>query len=151
VCNYWNYYWTFLADHLTDQDSTGQVERILAKSAAPQMDPLGNFGSDNFANGQGYVPFPPDPTRPGFALTGDPANLHFQQYGAAIDSEGRADCETGQRGYPRRLADDAPPGYNVALDPHTPGRQGTTFRGNQQTPSGQTFDAVPDGPAARTG
>ena len=30
----------------------------------------------------------------------DPATLHGQAYGAAIDNQGRADCENGQRGYP---------------------------------------------------
>lgn len=149
VCNYWNYWWTFLSDHLTDQDSTGQIQRILGKSAGPQDDALGTFGADNFANGEGYEPIPPDPTNPERSELGDPAHLHFQQYGAAIDAEGRADCEAGQRGYPRRLAHHADRDFDVALEPHTPGRQGTTFRGNQQVPSGQTFDAIPDSRTAR--
>ncbi len=33
VCNYWNYSWTFLGEHMTDQDQTGQIERIRAKNA----------------------------------------------------------------------------------------------------------------------
>jgi phospholipid/cholesterol/gamma-HCH transport system substrate-binding protein len=135
VCNYWNYWWTYLADHLTDQDSTGQVERIEAKTAGAQQDALGSFGADNFANSQGYI---------GPPALGDPADLHVQQYGAAITRSGKADCESGQRGYPRRLAKYADPSYNVVLDPRTPGAQGPTFTGRSEVPHGETFDSFPD-------
>ena len=33
VCNYFTYMWTFLADHISDEDATGTVERIQAKLA----------------------------------------------------------------------------------------------------------------------
>ena len=50
--------------------------------------------------------------------------LHAQSYGAAIDNQGNADCETGQRGYPKKLNQFDPQHRNLALDPHTPGEPG---------------------------
>ena len=43
----------------------------------------------------------PPATRPRTTIFGDPAYLHNQQWGRAVDEQGNADCETGQRGYPR--------------------------------------------------
>jgi ABC-type transporter Mla subunit MlaD len=127
VCNYWNYSWTWLADHLTDVDQTGQIERIQSKSAGQAQHGMDSFGQAHPTNG-----------------------LHIQQYGAAIDANGNADCETGQRGYPRHLAS----GYNnaaeIALDPTTPGNQGPTYKGRARVPAGETFSRLPEGsPAVR--
>ena len=137
TCNYWNYWWTFLADNLTDQDSTGQLQRVLSKNAPPQQDALATFGADNYANTDEVNPVER-------AIFGDGVEFHNQVYGAAIAGDGRADCESGQRGYPRRLAHRSlPPEYNVVLNPHTPGLQGPTFTGRARVPDNQTFDAVP--------
>jgi hypothetical protein len=76
-------------------------------------------------------------------LTGGNAYLHSQNYGAAIDNQGGADCETGQRGYPKKLNAFDPQGRNLALDPHTPGDQGTTFKGGTHVPAGETFSRNP--------
>ncbi len=123
VCNYWNYSWTYLSDHITDQDITGNVQRILAKSpSASENSGLASFG-------QGF----PIPT------------LHAQSYGAAVDSAGNADCESGQRGFPRHLAKGTDPNFPIAGDPATPGAQGTTFTGRPRVPAGETFSAVPEG------
>jgi virulence factor Mce-like protein len=123
VCNYWNYSWTYLADHITDSDQTGQVERIRAKNAfgTPQMN-LGSFGQAQ--------PVP---------------GLHAQPYGAAINSAGNADCEPGQRGYPTRLSHGVDPSLNLVGDPGTPGDQGTTFTGRSRVPKGETFAPLPEG------
>lgn len=137
VCNYWNYWWTYLADDVNERDETGQEQRVLAKNAPAQMDTLNSFGADNYANGEGADPITT-------ALFGDPAKLHAQQYGAAVTNGGAPDCENGQRGYPKRLANDAPGRFDVALDPHTPGAQGPTYQGQSQLPAGQTFSASPD-------
>jgi hypothetical protein len=61
--------------------------------------------------------------------------LHSQNYGAAVDGRGNADCETGQRGYA------APTSVN--LSPRTPGNQGTTFDGRARVPAGETFTRDP--------
>ncbi len=66
--------------------------------------------------------------------------LHAQPYGPAIDSKGRADCQSGQTGYPNRLVTNprwpaAPAGPNfkgggshVVVDSNTPGLAGGTFQ-----------------------
>jgi virulence factor Mce-like protein len=126
VCNYFTTSFTLLADHMTDLDQTGQVERVQAKSVNGAQDNLDAFGQ-------------PRPV-PG---------AQMQQYGAAIDDQGNADCEWGQRGYLQQLA----PGRtaeprNIAMDPETPGIQGPTYTGRARVLPGQTFDRLPDGVAA---
>ncbi|MDP9384452.1 MAG: MlaD family protein [Actinomycetota bacterium] len=138
VCNYWNYWWTYLADHLSHEDETGTIERIEVKTAPDQRNDLGGFGASQFANGEGVNPLT--------SFEGDPVNLHGQAYGRAVNERGEADCENGQRGYPQRVAEGAPPNFNVALDPRTPGDQGPTFTGRPRVPEGQTFSAEPTTP-----
>ena len=140
VCNYWNYWWTYFQDHLSERNETGTIQRIQAKSAPEQDNQLGSFGASQPANAEGVH----EPTT---ELFGDPARLHAQAYGRAVDAEGRADCESGQRGYPRRLAEGMPAKYDVVLDPRTPGRQGPTFTGRERVPKGQTYSAEPTGAA----
>ena len=69
--------------------------------------------------------------------------LHGPLYGAAIDSNGNADCETGQRGYPKQLNHFDPQGRNLDTDQHTPGDQGPTFAGQAHVPTGETFSRNP--------
>ena len=135
VCNYWNSWWTNLSDHLTDTDSTGQEERIEAKTVGQQNNDLNSYGAARPANGDGYVP--------GASGTNAPVNLHNQPYGSAVDAQGNADCEIGQRGYLQRVAAGAPSDLNIAVDPHTPGDQGTTYTGRPRVPAGETFTSVP--------
>ena len=99
VCNYFNYFWTFLADHISEEDATGTVQRVQVKLAPlSQKNSLLSFGAVRPANG-GEV------TAVEQSLTGDAAELHDQIYAAAVDANGNADCEMGQRGYPKRQAD----------------------------------------------
>jgi ABC-type transporter Mla subunit MlaD len=122
VCNYWNGSWTLLADHITDTDQTGQVQRIRVKNFnSSETSGLGSFG-------QAY----PIPT------------LHAQINAAAIDENGDADCESGQRGFPRHLAAGVDDNTPLAGDPITPGNQGTTFTGKPRVPEGSTFSARPE-------
>ncbi|MEA2126306.1 MAG: phospholipid/cholesterol/gamma-HCH transport system substrate-binding protein [Solirubrobacteraceae bacterium] len=122
VCNYWNYSWTFLADHITDQDQTGQIQRIRAKMADGDQMNLGSFGQ-------------------AFPVKG----LHAQPYGAAVDAAGNADCEQGQRGYPQFLANGLPADTELVGEPVTPGNQGPTFTGLPRVPKGETFTSVAEG------
>jgi virulence factor Mce-like protein len=128
VCNYWNYSWTLLADHISDSDQTGTVERIRVKQPSnDQNQPLGSFG-------QAF----PIPT------------LHAQIYGGAVDNQGNADCETGQRGFPRHLAAGIDDNFPIAGDSITPGNQGPTYTGQPRVPAGETFASAPEGsPAIR--
>jgi virulence factor Mce-like protein len=139
VCNYFNYWFTNLADHLAEEDATGTSERIQAKFAPlAQKNSMGTFGAAGPANG-GTV----DPVSQ--ALMGDAAAYHGQDYPHAIDSSGNADCESGQRGYPTRLAQGFPAGLNIATDSRTPGDQGPTYKGRAKVPTGETFSAEPTG------
>ncbi len=142
VCNYFNLFWTFLSDHLSEQVPSGTLQRIQVKTAPEQNNSLLSFGATAPVDGTGADPA----TR---ALLGDPAALHAQPYGRAVDERGDADCEQGQRGYPTRLAAGAPAGLNIAVDARTPGSQGPTFTGRPRVPAGQTFSAEPTGLAPR--
>nr|MBA2793785.1 hypothetical protein [Thermoleophilaceae bacterium] len=61
------------------------------------------------------------------------------QYGGpAIDSNGKANCGSGQTGYPvGRLAEGSRygpnelGGRNIVIDPTTPGRRGGTYKSRQ--------------------
>lgn len=64
VCNYWNYFWTFLPEHLTERDATGFSQRVLLISSPP-----GPITVDLDADGGG--PIPPVPlTQAGEVETG---------------------------------------------------------------------------------
>lgn len=122
VCNYWNYQWTYLADHITDRDQTGGVQRIRVKENNGSAMPLGSYGAAQPIQG-----------------------LHAQPYGSAVNSAGEADCEQGQRGFPAFNADGLDPATGLVGDADTPGLQGTTFAGQPRVTEGQTFSQFPEG------
>lgn len=136
VCNYWNYFWTFLSDHLAERVSSGTVQRIEVKTVPMQANSPMMYGATRPADGTG-------------AIGGDAVALHAQPYGRAVDAQGNADCEHGQRGYPKRLAEGAPPDLNIAVDARTPGDQGPTYTGKPRVPAGETFSAEPTGLAPK--
>ncbi len=131
VCNSWNYFWTYLAEHFSEPDSTGQAQRALVNTSPRQEDSVGSMGADEPANGEDVK-------------EGNAAYSQDQPYGAAIAPDGRADCETGQRGFLERQARFFPEKYHVARDPRSPGLQGPTFTGRPRVPKGQTFTAEPE-------
>jgi ABC-type transporter Mla subunit MlaD len=136
VCNYWNYAWTNVGEHLTEPDPTGGSQRTLLNQAPRTINPtapsLGTIGAKAPANGEPVV-------------TGSPMNLHLGAYGAAINADGTADCESGQRGYLEKLTHyDTDKSKKIVTDPHTPGSQGPTFTGRPRVPEGQTFTRQPE-------
>jgi phospholipid/cholesterol/gamma-HCH transport system substrate-binding protein len=74
---------------------------------------------------------------------GDAEYLHGQTYSAAVDNNGNADCEVGQRGYPVKANYFDPQGRSLATDAHTPGDQGTTWTGTSRVPAGETYSRNP--------
>jgi hypothetical protein len=133
VCNYFNYSWTHVAEHLTEPEPTGGSQRTLLNQGGNQVD-------DEFG--------PPARNSVGAIGAVSPANgptqyLHSNNYTAAIDDNGNADCESGQRGYIERQARYWPDKYKIVVDPHLPGNSGTTFTGRPRVPEGQTFDRHP--------
>jgi virulence factor Mce-like protein len=130
VCNYFTYMWTFLADHLSEEDTTGNAERVQVKLAPLlQENSMMSFGAVRPASG-GDV----DPAQK--AAFGDAAALHQSDYGRAVDENGNADCEGGQRGYPTE---------GIYTNRRTPGNQGPTYKGRPRVPAGQSFSAEPTG------
>jgi phospholipid/cholesterol/gamma-HCH transport system substrate-binding protein len=128
TCNDFNYWFTYLPEHQSDQTAFGFAQRVLLMFGdSTQNDNVASQGAIHPADGQ----------------NGGPEYLHNQTYGAAIDNYGNADCETGQRGYPKKLNYLDPKGRNLGTDAHTPGLQGTTFAGRQAVPAGETFSRNP--------
>ena len=137
VCDYWNYWWTYVAEHLSAHTKYGFAQRALINLAAPSGGSVGQQGATTPVNGTSGSNVPP------LTVFGGQQFLHAQAYGAAIDNHGNADCETGQRGWPKKLNALDPEGRNLAVDPHTPGDQGPTFHGRARVPAGETFSRSP--------
>jgi virulence factor Mce-like protein len=141
VCSYWNYYWTGIGEHISEPTQGGTVQRVQIKTDDRNQDNrLGDSTSDRPVDLRKSA----DPQEERGA-TGTPLQaLHSQSYGPAIDAQGRADCQTGQRGYLNRLltggryppSEDGIPntgevtkggGTHVVLDSDTPGLAGGTY------------------------
>ena len=134
VCDDWNYFWTYLADLVSEKTTFGTAQRALINTAnSAQTNNVGQQGATAPVNGGGSDSL----------QSGGNAFLHAQPYGAAIDNAGNADCETGQRGYPLKLNHLDPQGRDLATDAHTPGDQGPTYAGQPHVPAGETFSRNP--------
>jgi virulence factor Mce-like protein len=134
VCDDWNYFWTYLSEHVSEQTDFGFAQRVLLNQANPlQTNNVSQQGATAPANGGGTTSL----------LTGGNEFAHAQPYGAAIENSGAADCETGQRGYPLKLNYFDPQGRDLASDVHTPGSQGATFAGRTHVPAGETYSRNP--------
>ena len=153
VCNYWNYWWTMVAEHLSAPDDTGSSQRALLNTALgqPGTDAIGASGANEFAHGEGAPP--------GSAKQ----DLHANFYGPAVTPEGKADCAAGQTGYVmagNQFRDKSVPGdpYRRAVVERFPtaGPLGPTYKrldregkgvgtGATQVPDGQTFTDIPGG------
>jgi virulence factor Mce-like protein len=133
VCNYWNYWWNNLGDVFSAATNFGYAQRALLNTGNPaQPNNVGSAGATAPANGGA-------PT----TATGANEFAHGPAYGAAVDNQGNADCETGQRGYPLKLNGLDPQGRLLDTDPHTPGDQGSTYTGAGHVPKGETFTRSP--------
>jgi hypothetical protein len=144
VCNYFDYFFTVLGEHVSEPVRGGTTQRVLAKSDAsnPQDNKLGGVEGDRPVD----VAANEDPQK-AKSPSGEDAlqALHRQYYGPAIDAQGNADCQIGQTGYLNRLitnsryppSDDIPAvgadenggGSHVVLDPDQPGLRGPTYKG----------------------
>ena len=133
VCNYWNYSWTHVAEHLSEPDPTGGSQRTLLNQAGRQDNSVTSLGATEPANGENV-------------RSGTPQFLHTNNYSAAVDNQGNADCESGQRGDVKRQNRYGAPRFKTVVDPHIPGNQGTTYTGRPRVPEGQTFTRQPDAP-----
>ncbi|MBV9796935.1 MAG: MCE family protein [Solirubrobacterales bacterium] len=137
VCDDWNYWWTYVAEHLSALTRYGFAQRAMINLAAPSGGGVGQQGAATPVNGTSGSDVPP------LTVFGGQQFLHAQSYGAAIANGGNADCETGQRGWPKKLNSADPEGRNLVVEPHTPGDQGPTFHGRAHVPAGETFSRNP--------
>jgi virulence factor Mce-like protein len=153
VCNDWNLWWTFVAEHLSAPDDTGSSQRALLNmgGTAPGTDGVGNSGANEFAHGEGG---PPGAAR---------QDLHDTFYGPAVNAKGQADCAAGQTGY--TMAGNPYRDPSVAGDPYrratvdrfpTAGPLGPHYAqldkngrgvgvGPARVPDGETFTDAPGG------
>ena len=161
VCNYWNIFWTFAAEHLSTPDPTGSSQRVLFNSGDDQNDELTSMGANEFVTGKKLR----NPRGIRQYLHGNTAG------GNAIAPDGTADCTPGQQGYAfaANRNDDTPDKFYRravvdqlnAIMPGSIPAKGPTFnkfdkngRGSglnrPRVPKGQTFTDVPGGRAVLT-
>jgi ABC-type transporter Mla subunit MlaD len=134
VCDYWNYFWTYISDTFSEQTSFGFAQRALLNNAnSAQTNNIGQEGATAPVNGGASDSYP----------GGGNEFAHGQPYGAAVSTTGAADCETGQRGFVKKLNYFDPQQRNFGGDAHTPGNQGPTFAGGSHVPAGETFTRAP--------
>jgi len=137
VCNQFNYFWDEIQDLVSEQTSFGMAQRALIQFNNHQASNAGVQGSAYPANG--YQPGdPPDTGYPGNA-----EYAHGPAYAAAVNNQGTADCEVGQRGYQVQQNQADPRNRSIVSDAHTPGVQGTTWTGLSRVPPGETFSRNP--------
>jgi ABC-type transporter Mla subunit MlaD len=129
VCNYWNYWMTYLTSHFELPTPFGFAERVIPPSIAGTTSPgsLPRNPMDNYSGGQGDGRFssnalagpnagkfsplngPPNGGMlPGYQNNGIPI-LHGNPYGPAV-TDGQANCQAGQTGY--ALGEALIPGQN---------------------------------------
>jgi ABC-type transporter Mla subunit MlaD len=150
VCNYWNYFWTLAAEHLSAPIGTGSAERALLNGTGHQANSQGAQGAVLPAAGLQVTP------------DGDPEFFHSPAYGSAITPSGQADCELGQQGYPnganpyttlnnvnyKHVVNDA---WHSEGPPSGPTYQRLDSNGKgvglnpDHVPAGETFTAQPGG------
>ena len=163
VCNYWNIFWTFAAEHFTADDPTGGAQRVLLNTGDNQSDSVSKtMGANEYATGR-------DVETP----RGIREFVHTNTAGGnAINEQGEADCTPGQQGYAysaNGFGQGAPGNedfYKRAVVDQLNGllsdrAKGPTYnkfdrngrgsgRNRPRVPEGQTFTDIPGGRAALT-
>ncbi|HKG36505.1 MAG TPA: MlaD family protein [Solirubrobacterales bacterium] len=141
VCNYWNYWFTFLPEHLTERDSIGYTQRVTVIGfGEPQSSETNLAGYSGLqANGRagplGILAGHP----PGEFAPREFPILHGNPYSPALNKNGTADCQSGQTGYvlsgaeAYRLPGQAAESPAFAVS-NISGSRGPTFAGRNRLP-----------------
>jgi ABC-type transporter Mla subunit MlaD len=160
VCNYWNIFWTFTAEHFTAPNPAGGAQRVLLNTGDRQDDNVSNsMGANEYATGRDLLV--PEGIRQ-YAHTNTAG-------GMAINKRGEADCLPGQQGYAygANRHDDTPDKFykravvdqaNGIVEEPVKGptyakfdKQGRGSGANRtRVPEGQTFTHIPGGRANLT-
>jgi ABC-type transporter Mla subunit MlaD len=133
VCNYWNYHWGLLAEHISERDQVGFNQRVTLVQM-PQ-DAFVQTGLDEYsgqqANGRaGSIGYPQDSATPGeFDPHGLPIlNSHPYMPTGQPNYGQYPDCQAGQTGYPLgRFPVPGQANWSPAnVQPDIPGSRGVT-------------------------
>ena len=142
VCNYWNYYWTAIGEHVSEPVRGGTIQRTVGKTDFRGQD---NRVGDSTADRPVDVRKSQDPQAP--VGNQQVQALHSGTYEPAVDSQGNADCQVGQRGYfdgplgtgnryqpsddpsVGSAMDNAGGGSHTVVESDLPGLAGPTYKG----------------------
>ena len=143
VCDYWNYFFTWLPEHLTQRDDLGTTQQVVIVGTPPGPQVQTDIGgySGLAASGRAGTLSP----NPGQFQPHTLPILHYNDYGSAVDGFGNADCASGQHGYPLgSLRLPGQPAANPAIEVgNIPGDQGPTFAGRTRVPEHLTPQRLP--------
>jgi phospholipid/cholesterol/gamma-HCH transport system substrate-binding protein len=97
VCDYLTYFFTVNGNHFAEPVKGGTAELVSAQQASPEQD----NGPNDTTNSErpSDIPANQDGTTTKDSEGNYLAARHGQPYASAIDAQGNADCENGQRGY----------------------------------------------------
>jgi phospholipid/cholesterol/gamma-HCH transport system substrate-binding protein len=109
VCNYWNYWMTYLTSHFELPTPFGYAERVIPPTIAGTTSPtLPRNPMDNYSGGQGDGRFSSiplaSPNQGKFSPLDTPGEnngipvLHGNPYGPSV-TDGQPNCQAGQTGY----------------------------------------------------
>jgi virulence factor Mce-like protein len=144
VCDYWNYWFTFLPEHISQKDNIGTAQRVSIVGA-PSPPGMVQTGMDRYSglasNGRAGALSP----NPGEFQPHTLPILHGPTYQPAVDSSGNADCQSGQVGY--LLGNLRQPGQPAShpeiIVNNQPGNSGPTFAGRATVPDGLRPRSLP--------
>ena len=142
VCDYWNYWFTWLPEHLSQRDNIGTTQRVSVIGVPPG--PVGPLPAEVTAPIGGYsglqangIAGPaPNPLDNGKFKPRELPIAHGNPYAPAVDKNGNADCQAGQTGYilgQYRLPGQAANNPAFAIS-NIPGNRGPTFQGRAHVP-----------------
>ena len=134
VCDDWNYWWTYLSEHISEATAFGFAQRALLMQSNPAQSnnvsdqgataPVDGGSFDSPQGGNEYLHGPRSTARPSTTRatpTARPASAAIRRSSTTTT---------------RRAATSTPM-------PHTPGDQGPTFAGRAHVPAGETFTRAP--------
>ena len=135
VCNYWNYFWTYLGEHVSQEGRSASPSARRSRARASSRTTRARWARRGRRTARA--------TRRPRARAARRCTCTASSTRPRSTSEGNADCENGQRGYMRRLSRFADADLEVVTDPHLPGRRGPPTPGARRSPRARPSRASP--------
>ncbi len=113
-CNYWEYWFTFLTEHITERDQVGWSQRVALIGTAGLTSPPTETPTnplDNYAGGSANGRLSQLSTAPGEFEPREQPILHGNPY-VNYGTKSNPNCQNGQTGYP--VGEALSPGQNVS-------------------------------------